>query len=89
MQHRGTARTRIVPVTYDGGFSAIEGIDVVAGDKVLGKTGSQHRGRGLALIRLDRLADAVAQGVPVMAGGIGLTASKPAFASFDLPVAHG
>lgn len=89
MQHRGTARTRIVPVAYEGGFAAIEGIDVVAGGKIIGKTGSQHKGTGLAMLRLDRLADALAQGVPVTAGGIGITASKPPFASFDLPGVDG
>ena len=85
MEHRGTARTRIVPVSYEGGFSAIEGIDVVAGDRVIGRTGSQSHGSGLAMLRLDRLADALATGTPVTAGGIGLTASKPPYATFDLP----
>lgn len=89
MQHRGTARTRIVPVAYEDGFAAIEGIDVVAGEKVIGKTGSQSNGTGLAMLRLDRLADALAGGIAVKAGGIGLTASKPAYATFPVPGAHG
>ncbi len=85
MEHRGTARNRIVPVAYEGGFAPVEGVDVVAGGKVIGKAGSQHKGRGLAMLRLDRLGDALETGVPVTAGGIGLTASKPSFASFNLP----
>ena len=85
MEHRGTARTRIVPVAYEGGFSAIEGIDVMAGDKIIGRTGSQSQGTGLAMLRLDRLADALGTGQSVTAGGIGLSASKPPYASFDLP----
>lgn len=85
MEHRGTARSRIVPVAYEGGFAPVEGVDVVAGEKVIGKAGSQHKGAGLALIRLDRLGDALETGVAVTAGGIGLTASKPPFADFDLP----
>lgn len=89
MEHRGTARTRIVPVAYEGGFSPVEGSDVVAGEKIIGKTGSHHRGAGLAMLRLDKLGDALAQGFAVTAGGIGLIASKPQFARFDLPGVDG
>lgn len=89
MQHRGTVRTRIVPVTYEGGFAPVEGVDVVAGDKVIGRAGSQYQGAGLAMLRLDKLADALGQGLTVTAGGIGLVARKPDFAGFDLPGAHG
>lgn len=85
MEHRGTARTRIVPVEYEGGFAAIEGIDVISAGKIIGKTGSQYNGKGLALLRLDRLADALAAGQQVAAGGIPLKAVKPAFAKFDVP----
>lgn len=85
MQHRGTARSRIVPVAYEGGFAPVEGVDVVAGGRVIGRAGSQHEGSGLALIRLDKLGEALGQGLAVTAGGIGLVARKPTFASFDLP----
>lgn len=89
MEHRGSARTRVVPVSYEGGFAPVEGVDVVAGDKVIGKAGSQHKGSGLAMLRLDRLADALAVGQNVTAGGIGLTAAKPPYASFNLPGVDG
>jgi len=85
MQHRGGARTRIVPVAYEGGFAPVEGIDVVAGGRTLGRTGSQHRGQGLAMLRLDRLADAAAAGVPVTAGGIGLAIRKAAPGGLEAP----
>ena len=48
MQHRGTARTRIVPAVYEGGFAAEAGVEVTAGEKALGKTGTGAEGRGLA-----------------------------------------
>src|SRR6201993_1697490 len=47
MQHRGTARTRTVRLVVDG-FSPDPGIDVIAGDKSVGKMGSSADGRGLA-----------------------------------------
>ena len=81
----GDRKTHERPVAYEGGFSAIEGIDVMAGDKIIGRTGSQSQGTGLAMLRLDRLADALGTGLGVTAGGIGLSASKPPYASFDLP----
>ena len=61
MQHRGTARTRIVGVTFDG-FAPDAGAPVMAGDKALGTLGSSAAGRGIALLRLDRVSDALAAG---------------------------
>ena len=92
MQHRGTARTRIVPLLYPEGFATEPGADVTAGDRVLGRAGTGVSGRdgapgrGLALLRLDRLADALTEGVAVRAGGlpVGL-APKPAFVRFPYP----
>jgi folate-binding protein YgfZ len=85
MQHRGTARTRIVPAVYEGGFAADVGVEVTAGDKVLGKTGSGAQGRGLLLIRLDRAADALAAGQPILAGGISVRLQKPEWVNFSYP----
>ena len=48
MQHRGTARTRIVPVVYLDGFVAEPGVEVTAGERVIGKAGTGANGRGLA-----------------------------------------
>lgn len=85
MQHRGTARTRIVPVVYRDGAAPEAGTEVVAGQKSLGATGSGAGTRGLASLRLDRLADALAAGEPLRAGGATLGVEKPAFASFSVP----
>lgn len=86
MQHRGTARNRIVPVVYPEGFSALEGLDVTAAGKLVGKTGSQiPGGTGLALLRLDRVADALEAGEPLMAGGIPLRLQKPEWVRFPFP----
>src|SRR4051812_33141186 len=85
MQHRGTARTRIVPVVYPAGFVAEPGAAVTAGEKTLGKAGTGANGRGLAMLRLDRAADALAAGETLRAGGLPVTLEKPGFASFAFP----
>lgn len=85
MQHRGTARTRIVPALYEGGFAAEAGVEVMAGGKVLGRTGTGAEGRGLLVIRLDRAADALSAGETIRAGGIPVTLEKPAWIGFPVP----
>lgn len=84
MEHRGTARTRVVPVSYDG-FAPEAGTPVSAGDKSLGTLGSTAQGRGLALLRLDRAADALAAGQPLLAAGVELRLLKPDWARFAFP----
>lgn len=85
MQHRGTARTRILPVTYHDGAAPEPGTAVTAGARSLGVTGSRAGERGLAAIRLDRLGDALAAGEPVRAGGLLAGVIKPDFATFAFP----
>jgi folate-binding Fe-S cluster repair protein YgfZ len=76
MQHRGTARTRIVRITLED-FSPEAGIPVLAGDKPVGTMGSTAGQNGLALIRTDRAADALATGTPLTAGGLALRLADP------------
>jgi folate-binding protein YgfZ len=76
MQHRGTARTRTVRLVLEDSPPEA-GIGVVAGDKPLGTMGSSAGGMGLALIRIDRAADALDAGVPLTAGGIAVRLADP------------
>jgi folate-binding protein YgfZ len=84
VEHRATARARVVPIVYDGAAPEI-GTPVKAGDKAVGTLGSTAQGRGLALLRLDRVADAMAQGVPLEAAGVPIRLVKPAWAQFAWP----
>jgi len=84
IEHRGNARTRVVPVAYDG-FAPEAGIAVTAGDKPVGTFGSAAAGHGLAMLRLDRTDDALAAGLPLTAGGVAITPRKPAWARFHFP----
>jgi hypothetical protein len=85
MQHRGTARTRIVPIAFDDGIVPEEGTPASAGDKPLGRVGTCAQGRGLAMLRLDRVADALAEGRTLEAGGLAFTLAKPDFIRFPFP----
>jgi tRNA-modifying protein YgfZ len=85
MQHRGTARTRIVPVDYLGEFPPEVGADVTAGDRVLGQCGSSAERRGLVMVRLDRAADAIAAGETLRAGGVDFSFRRPDWIGFDIP----
>jgi folate-binding protein YgfZ len=76
MQHRGTARTRIVRVALDGP-SPEAGATILAGDKSVGTMGSTAGELGLALIRLDRVADALDAGLALTAGGLSLHLADP------------
>ena len=84
IEHRGIARTRVVPVAYEGPAPA-PGVAVMAGERNLGMMGSAAAGCGLAALRLDRVEEALASGAPLMAGGIGLRLVKPAWARFAWP----
>jgi folate-binding protein YgfZ len=84
MERRNTARTRVVPVTFDG-TAPSAGAEVVAGEKSVGTIGSTVDGRGLALLRLDRAEDALAAGHPLKAGDVTLHLVKPDWVQFPFP----
>jgi tRNA-modifying protein YgfZ len=76
MQHRGTARTRSVKVLLDGP-SPEAGATILAGDKPVGTIGSTAQGKAIALVRIDRVADALDAGQPLTAGGLALRLAEP------------
>ena len=84
MEHRGTARTRVVPVLIDGLAPEI-GAAVLAGERAIGRMGSSHDGQGLALLRIDRAAEARDAGQPLIAGSAMITVEKSAWARFQQP----
>jgi hypothetical protein len=76
MQHRGTARTRTVRVLLDGPAPEA-GTTVLAGDKSVGAMGSSANGAGLALIRIDRAAEALEAGTSLTSGGLAIRVADP------------
>ena len=81
MEHRGTARNRILPVDLDGDAPA-RGAEIRSGDKQIGSLLSSAGSTALALIRLDRLADATE---PLLSGDVRVTVLKPRWARYDVP----
>ena len=65
-RHRGTARTRTCGSYLDDPMEP--GATILAGDKAVGTMGSTAGGNDLALIRTDRVADALEAGLPLTAG---------------------
>ena len=84
IEHRASARSRIVPVAYDE-FAPEDGVPVLAGERQVGTMGSAAGGHGLAMLRLDRVGEELAAGATLSAGGVALRLVKPEWARFAWP----
>jgi hypothetical protein len=87
MEHRGTARKRIVPIEGGAPLPA-PGTNVEADGVPIGALGSVSGKFGLAMIRLDRAEAALAAGRTLTAGGVKIALKRPLFARFAVPVAE-
>ncbi|MBO0663705.1 folate-binding protein [Jiella sp. MQZ9-1] len=83
MQHRRTARRRLMLVTGDAPLMA--NTAVKAGDKSIGELVSVVDAAGLALVRIDKLANAAARGEAITAEGEPIALAIPAYAGYVLP----
>ncbi|KQT54197.1 aminomethyltransferase [Aureimonas sp. Leaf454] len=83
MQHRGTARRRLVLIDADGHLTP--GSEIRAGERVIGTVLSATDATGMALVRIDRLASALASGETLSADGVPVEASIPPWAGYALP----
>ncbi len=89
MQHRGTARNRLIPVAASSPVAPEA--PLVADGKSIGTiTGSVSEAgdRAIALVRLDRLARAVEAEAPVVADEAAITPIQPPWAGFEVPGAE-
>ncbi|MBX9591651.1 MAG: hypothetical protein K2X43_20355 [Hyphomonadaceae bacterium] len=77
MQHRGTARKRIVIIEADHPLQA--GDEIMAGQAAIGAIGSVSGARALAIIRLDRAEEAQRKGEDLTAGGIAVAVRVPSY----------
>src|SRR6266699_3156417 len=84
IEHRARARTRVIPVAYDGPAPQA-GATVMAGEKAVGTMGSSAAGRALASLRIDRVEEALAQGASLHAAGVPIRLAKPSWARFAFP----
>ena len=82
MQNRANVRKRVVPIQGEAPLAS--GAEVTAGTAAIGTVGSVSGRLALALLRLDRVAEAKAKDQILAAGGVAVTLSKPDWATFDL-----
>ena len=84
MQHRGTARRRIVQARAATALPPA-GTTIAAGGRPIGALGSSAGETGLALVRLDRAREAMDAGEAILADAVPLTLSLPPWATFGWP----
>ena len=76
MKRKGEIRKRTLIVQ---GGALEKGAAILAGDGSIGELMSVRGDRGLALIRIDRLAEARASGAPLESGGVPVNLDWPAY----------
>ncbi len=81
MKYRGLVKKRLMPVLFEG-LPPAAGALIRAGEREIGEIRSAENGSGLALMRLDRLADVTDQGQVLVADGTTVTPAKPAWVNF-------
>jgi tRNA-modifying protein YgfZ len=80
-KYRGLVRKRLMPVEVDGPLPA-PGTEVALDGKEAGEMRSGHGSRALALLRLEAVEKALAEGRPLTAGEARLKPLKPDWAVF-------
>lgn len=82
MQHRGTARRRIVQVTGESSLPA-SGTTVTSNERVIGHLGTTVGTKGLALVRIDRVAKAMDGNVPILTDAVPVSLALPSWTKLD------
>jgi tRNA-modifying protein YgfZ len=82
MQNRASVRKRVVSI--EGEAPLAPGAEIKTGAASIGTVGSVAGRLALALIRLDRAAEAKAKGQALTADGVAVTLRKPDWATFEL-----
>ncbi|MGX8008718.1 CAF17-like 4Fe-4S cluster assembly/insertion protein YgfZ [Mesorhizobium sp. ORM8.1] len=84
MQHRGTARRRVLIAAAGSPLPAF-GTELTVAGRPVGALGSVSGKTGLAIVRIDRVKAAVDAGETIMAGEVPITLAIPAWAKFSFP----
>lgn len=82
MKRRGTARRRTLKALVPQGVAALS--PILAGDFEIGMLTSISGGVGLARVRIDRMAEALAVGGSITANGQSITFDRPAWLALEL-----
>ncbi|MER9437746.1 MULTISPECIES: folate-binding protein YgfZ [unclassified Mesorhizobium] len=84
MQHRGTARRRVLIVSADRPLPA-PGSELTVEGRPVGTLGSTAGTAGLAIVRIDRIKAALEADLPIMAADVPVTLAIPGWAKFTFP----
>ncbi|MBP1874418.1 folate-binding protein YgfZ [Ensifer adhaerens] len=84
MQHRGTPRRRVVIVA---GASTLppSGTAITAEGKSIGTLGTVRGASALAIVRIDKAGEAMANGVELLAGDVSVTLTLPEWTGLSFP----
>lgn len=84
MRHRGTARRRPVVLSADTDLPPA-GAEILIGGRVAGHLGSASGRQGIAVLRLDRVQDALKAGEAITVDGRPVSVALPAWADYGWP----
>ncbi|UXM94385.1 folate-binding protein YgfZ [Bartonella sp. HY329] len=84
MHHRKTARRRIL-IAKSSFPLPQSGTSIEADSKPVGTIGSVNGVDGLAMVRIDRVKQAIDQAIPLIANGIEITLEIPSMVNFTFP----
>ncbi|MER8776554.1 folate-binding protein YgfZ [Mesorhizobium sp. M0977] len=84
MQHRGTARRRVLIVSAGRSLPA-SGAELTVEGRPVGTLGSTAGTTGLAIARIDRVKAAFDAGLPILADDVAVSLTIPPWAKFSFP----
>lgn len=84
MQHRGTARRRVLIVSADHALPA-PGTELTVAGRPVGTLGASEGTSGLAIVRIDRIKAALDAGQAILAGDVAVSLAIPSWAKFSFP----
>lgn len=84
MRYRGTARRRPVVIFAQADLPPA-GTEILIGGRVAGHLGSASGANGIAVLRLDRVHDAVISGEAITVDGLPVSVALPAWADYGWP----
>ncbi|MCM2400276.1 folate-binding protein YgfZ [Rhizobium sp. S153] len=84
MQHRGTARRRVVIVTAEENLPPT-GTELTAQGKPIGTLGTVTGNRGLAIVRIDRAGEAISTDAGILAADVPVALALPTWSGLSFP----
>jgi folate-binding protein YgfZ len=85
MQHRATARRRLVSVVSAAAPLGEAGSAITAGERDVGALIAAGAAAGLAVVRIDKVGAAIKAGLPLMIGGQAVNLRLPTWSGLEFP----